>query len=178
MVIQKSFGQILLPNDPGAPLQAGTKQYIDAATGACQPLDADLTTIAGLSQTTGNVITSNGTAWTSAAPVPPVWSSFVETLVDGTTISPDCVNGAIRVGSLTSLSQNTTLNAPANGAVGATYRAQITAFGGNWTITLSGWVGTTDNSTAAVTVPSGKTISILGEYCGAGWLYGGYTLQA
>lgn len=31
MVVQKSFGQIQLPNDPGAVLQAGTKQYIDAA---------------------------------------------------------------------------------------------------------------------------------------------------
>jgi hypothetical protein len=107
------------------------------------------------------------------------FSTQVETLADGSTISPNANNGDTKVGSCTSLSQSTTLNAPANGYVGATYRAQLTASGtGPWVITLSGWVGTTDNSTATISLPTGKTVSILGEYCGAGWLYGGYTLQS
>jgi hypothetical protein len=118
-----------------------------------------------------------GMAW-GAAPGGS-WSTQVETLSDGSSISPNANSGATKVGSCTSLSQSTTLNAPSNGYVGATYRAQLTASGtGPWTITLSGWVGTTDNSTAAISLPTGKTVSILGEYCGAGWLYGGYTLQA
>lgn len=107
------------------------------------------------------------------------WSTQVETLSDGSSISPNANSGSTKVGSCTSLSQSTTLNAPANGYVGATYRAQLTASGtGPWVITLSGWLGTTDNATSTISLPTGKTVSILGEYCGAGWLYGGYTLQA
>lgn len=107
------------------------------------------------------------------------WSTQVETLADGATVSPNANSGNTKAGSCTSLSQSTTLNAPANGYVGATYRAQLTASGtGPWVITLSGWVGTTDNATSTISLPTGKTVSILGEYCGAGWLYGGYTLQA
>jgi hypothetical protein len=160
-----------------------TSPVINSPTGivasdvGAQPLDGDLTAIAALTQTSGYVITSNGTTWTAAAPTAS-WSTFVETLADGSTLSPDCQNGLIRVGSCSSLSQNTTLNAPANGSVGATYRAQITAFSGNWVVTFSGWLGTTDNATSSITVPTGKTASILGEYCAAGWMYGGYTLQA
>jgi hypothetical protein len=178
MVIQKSFGQILLPNDPGAALQAGTKQYVDTAIGTCQALNSSLTAIAGLAPSTGQTAVWNGTTWVAGLPLGDNWSDLVETLADGSTISPNCNSGAIRVGSCTSLSQDTTLNAPANGAVGATYRAQITAFSTTRNITLSGWVGTTDNSTTAIVVPAGKTVSVLGEYCAAGWLYGGYTLQA
>lgn len=49
MVVQKSFGQILLPNDPGAPLQAGTKQYIDAGDAANVPTTRQVIAGTGLS---------------------------------------------------------------------------------------------------------------------------------
>ncbi|HEX4395447.1 MAG TPA: hypothetical protein VH084_28535 [Mycobacterium sp.] len=125
------------------------------------------------------VADSTQTSGLSWVPVPaPDWAGQIETLADGTTISPDCVNGAIKGGSCDSLSSSTTLNAPANGAICAVYRAQITAIGGSWTITLSGWLGTTDNATTAVVIPTGKTASFIGEFCSNGWLYGGYTIQS
>jgi len=62
-VVVKSFAQIQLPTDPGAVLQAGTKQYIDAADATKQPLDSDLTTLAGLTATTDSFIQSKASAW-------------------------------------------------------------------------------------------------------------------
>jgi hypothetical protein len=119
---------------------------------------------------------TTGLSWVPAPA--PAWSGQVETLADSATLNPDAQNGAIKGGSCASLSSDTTLNAPANGAVLAVYRVQITASGGSRTVTLSGWTGTSDNATSAVVVPSGKTASIIGEYCVNGWLYGGYTLQS
>lgn len=46
----------------------GDRAYTDAAVAARQPLDADLTTIAGLTATTSNVIQSVGSAWASRTP--------------------------------------------------------------------------------------------------------------
>src|SRR5882724_8941676 len=68
MVVQKSFAQIKLPNDPGGVLEAGTKQYIDAGDATKQPLDTDLTAIAGLTATTDNFIVSVSSTWASRTP--------------------------------------------------------------------------------------------------------------
>lgn len=143
-----------------------------------QPLDGDLTAIAALTQTSGNVLTSNGTAWTSAVPAPPVWSAKVETIADSSSMTGDSASGATQVGVCTSLSQNTVINAPANGYVGAPYRYIITATGGTRTVTPSGFAASTDNGSGAViSVSAGKTISVFAQYVGSsGWLYGGYEL--
>jgi hypothetical protein len=68
MTVVKSFAQIQLPSDPAGVLQAGTKQYIDAGDAASQPLDSDLTIIAGLTATTNNMIMSVSSAWASRTP--------------------------------------------------------------------------------------------------------------
>lgn len=61
----KSFQQIQLPNDPAAALQAGTRQYIDTAVATTQPLDSDLTAIAGISPANDDVIQRKAGAWTN-----------------------------------------------------------------------------------------------------------------
>lgn len=67
-MVLKSFPQIQLPNDPAASLQTGTKQYIDAADATKQPLDSDLTTIAGLTATSDNFMVAASSAWASRTP--------------------------------------------------------------------------------------------------------------
>lgn len=70
----KSFVQLKVPTDPGAALEVGTQQYIDAGlagksdtghnhTGTYQPLDSDLTTIAAISTGTGGVVATDGSGW-------------------------------------------------------------------------------------------------------------------
>lgn len=56
MVVQKSFGQILLPNDPGAALQASTKQYVDN-----NYVPTTTTVSAGTGLTGGGALSSNQT---------------------------------------------------------------------------------------------------------------------
>lgn len=64
----KSFPAIQLPADAAAALQAVTKQQFDAAVAGGQPLDADLTTIAGLTATTNNFMVAVSSAWASVTP--------------------------------------------------------------------------------------------------------------
>lgn len=59
---------IVLPGDPTASGQATNKNYVDTGLATKQPLDADLTTIAGLTATTDNMIQSVGSAWASRTP--------------------------------------------------------------------------------------------------------------
>ena len=59
MVVQKSFGQIQLPNDPGGVLQAGTKQYIDAGDAANTPTTRQI--IAGTGLTGGGTLAADRT---------------------------------------------------------------------------------------------------------------------
>ena len=55
-------------NVPTDPRHATSKGYVDGLLANKQPLDADLTAIAALVATTGNMILSAGSAWTSATP--------------------------------------------------------------------------------------------------------------
>jgi hypothetical protein len=223
--------QILLPNDPASSLQAATKQYVDNGLGGRQPVDADLTaiavltptdgdvlqrvsgswvnrtvaqlksalgytasdvgaqpvdtdltTIAGLTPTDGDVLQRVSGAWTSgppAAPDPPAWSTHVETLTDSTSVTPDALSGLIQVGVWTCATATPTLNPPDNGSQGQTYRVIVLGSGADRVITLSGFVASTDDPTAAVTVPSGKWCSLIFEYISAiGWLYEGKKTQS
>jgi hypothetical protein len=69
-------GTPALPNGTTATTQSAadnttklaTTAYVDTGLGGKQPLDSDLTTIAGLTATTGNMILSASSAWTSATP--------------------------------------------------------------------------------------------------------------
>ena len=61
-------GLLTLSADPSLALHAATKQYVDTQRDTRQPLDTDLTTIAGLTATTGNLIQSVGSAWASQTP--------------------------------------------------------------------------------------------------------------
>ena len=63
-----AYHPLALPADPASALHAATKQYVDAQRDSRQPLDTDLTTIAGLTATTDNVIQSVGSAWASRTP--------------------------------------------------------------------------------------------------------------
>ncbi len=47
---------------------AANKEYVDTQLGTKQPLDSDLTTIAGLTPTTDNFMVANASAWASRTP--------------------------------------------------------------------------------------------------------------
>lgn len=57
-----------LPTDPAAALQAATKQYVDAGDAARQPLDSDLTDIAGLTVVNDSVMQGKAGAWAVRTP--------------------------------------------------------------------------------------------------------------
>lgn len=63
-----NLAPVHLPADSASALDAATKQQMDAADATKQPLDSDLTTIAGLTATTDNIIQSVGSAWASRTP--------------------------------------------------------------------------------------------------------------
>jgi hypothetical protein len=143
-----------------------------------QPLAGKLTDIAALTATSGNVITGNGTTWTSAAPASPAFSARVETIASSSSLTGNSASGATQVGVCTALTSDAAVNAPSNGTVGAPYRYILTASGATRICTPTGFAGSTDNGTGtAISVPSGKTVSIFAQYIGSsGWLYGGYEL--
>jgi uncharacterized Zn ribbon protein len=153
---------------------------ITASDVGAQAASSKLTDIAALTATSGNVITGNGTTWTSAAPAASPWSARVETIADSSSLTGDSASGATQVGVCTALTSDAAVNAPSNGYVGAPYRYVITASGGTRVCTPTGFAASTDNgSGAAISVPSGKTVSIFAQYIGtSGWLYGGYELLA
>jgi hypothetical protein len=148
----------------------------DLALGSVyQPLDADLTAIAALSPSEGQVLTFASSTWTAADPSGGSdWSDEVETLADSATLSPDAVSGAVKCGVCTALNQDASLSAPINGSQGQTYRAIIKANAANRTITFSGFVASSDWSTAAYTITSGKWGIFSFVYVSAiGWLIAG-----
>jgi len=174
------FGdQILLPFDPSNVLHAATKQYVDAGLSGKQAADTELAAIAALAPTSGNVITGNGTTWLSSAPAVPAFSTRVETIADSASLTGNSASGATQVGVTSALTQNAAVNPPSNGTIGAPYRYIITASGGTRTVTPTGFAASTDDGDGvAISVASGKTVSIFAEYIGSGgWLYGGYKLQ-
>jgi len=59
---------VTLPADGSSALHAATKQQMDAADATKQPLDSDLTTIAGLTATTDNFMVAASSAWASRTP--------------------------------------------------------------------------------------------------------------
>jgi hypothetical protein len=107
-----------------------------------------------------------------------VWSDRVETLADGSSVSPNALNGLIQVGVWTCATATPTLNAPSNGATGQPYRVQILASGANRVISLSGIAASTDDLVTAITVVQNKWTSLFLEYFDtAGWVYMGKKAQ-
>lgn len=120
------------------------------------------------------IYNSTATRWQYCAPPTSGWADRVETLTDGTSVSPNANNGFTQAGIWVCATATPTLFAPANGSQGQTYRAIINASGAIRVITLSGFVASTDDPTSSVTIASGKWMSLLFEYISAvGWLYEG-----
>jgi hypothetical protein len=112
MVLIKSFAQVQLPNDPGAVLQAGTKQYIDTA---------DATKASATHTHAESDVTSLTTDLSAKAPTASptftgtaTFAKMVQVpvaLTDATTIAVDASLGnTYRV----TLAGNRTLGAPSN----------------------------------------------------------------
>lgn len=117
---------------------------------------------------------STAARWQYSAPPTSGWADRVETLTDGSSVSPNANNGFTQAGIWVCATATPTLFAPANGSQGQTYRVIVNASGAQRVITLSGFVASTDDPTSAVTVASGKWVSLLFEYISAvGWLYEG-----
>lgn len=120
------------------------------------------------------IYNSTATRWQYCAPPTSGWADRVETLTDGTSVSPNANNGFTQAGIWVCATATPTLFAPANGSQGQIYRAIINASGAIRVITLSGFVASTDDPTSSVTIASGKWMSLLFEYISAvGWLYEG-----
>lgn len=120
------------------------------------------------------IYNSTATRWQYCAPPTSGWADRIETLTDGTSVSPNANNGFTQAGIWVCATATPTLFAPANGSQGQIYRAIINASGAIRVITLSGFVASTDDPTSSVTIASGKWMSLLFEYISAvGWLYEG-----
>jgi len=160
MTVVKSFAQIQLPNDPGAVLQAGTKQYIDAADATkansththaesdVTSLTSDLALKAPLASPT-----FTGTATFAKMVQAPVTLTFVGA---GTTLVDASLGNTFR---MTFGAGNTTMGAPSNPTDGQMILFEIKQDGtGSRTITWNAaYVWGTDVPVPVLTTTANKT---------------------
>lgn len=152
MVARVFTQQIVVPNDPGTALEVSTKQYADTK--------ALLTHSHSYSDITG-------------IPDP------VVTVTDSTSVTPDAAFGDSKV-FIWAMGANSTLFALSNPDQGQIVRVCIQATGGsNRVLTLSGFIGSTDFGTSAITILSGKWLTLSFQYLSAiGWQIVGKVMQA
>lgn len=131
MVI-KAFQQIQLPSDPAGVLQAGTKQYVDAADALKAPLASP--TFTGLVTAVRVVKTPQTAAYTS-------------------TITLDASTGDAFVITATA---NMHLASPSNPTNGQMLVVEVLASGGAWTVTIDGPTLLTTGLTQNLVVQSGQ----------------------
>lgn len=168
-------------------LEAGTDFYsIAAANAAFQPLDSDLTTIAGLTATTDNFIVSVASAWASRTPAQvrttlglvigtnvQAWDTDLDTWATITPGTGVATALAINVGSVGAF-------ITFNGALGTPSSGTVTNLTGTASININGTVGATTpaagtftTATANSFVPNANTVPSNGLYLPAantlGW---------
>lgn len=103
----------------------------------------------------------------------------VFTITDSSSVTPDALSGVAKVFIWTVAAGNATLNAPSSPAQGQIVRVCMKASGANRTITLSGFIGSTDYSTAAITITSTKWLTLSFQYISdIGWQIVGKVTQA
>ena len=101
------------------------------------------------------------------------------TVASAATYTPDAASGRTVAWKLTANAGNFTLAAPINGLDMQVVRIAVLASGGARTVTLSGFIGSTNYPTTAFTVPSGKWWTGTFEYISEiGWQYVGQAVQA
>jgi len=150
MVARVFTQQIQLPNDPGAPLEVSTKQYAD---------------------TKAAVVHTHTYSDITGIPDP------VVTITDSTSVTPDAAFGDAKV-FIWTMAANSTLNAPSNPDQGQIIRVCVKAVGAH-TLILSGFIGSTDYSTATVSIASGKWWTGSFQYLSdIGWQIVGKVMQA
>lgn len=168
-------------------LEAGTDFYsISAANAAFQPLDTDLTTIAGLTATTDNFLVSVASAWASRTPTQvrttlglvvgtnvQAWDADLDTWATVTPGTGVATALAINVGSAGAF-------VTFNGAVGTPSSGTVTNLTGTASININGTVGATTPAAGTFTtaiansfVPNANTVPSNGLYLPAantlGW---------
>jgi hypothetical protein len=144
--------QIQVPNDPGSALEVSTKQYAD---------------------TKAAVVHSHAYSDITGVPDP------VSTITDSSSVTPDANFGSSKVFMWTVALGNAVLNAPSNPDEGQIIRVCMKASGAIRTITLTGFIASTDYSTAAIAIPSGKWLTLSFQYIAdIGWQIVGKVLQA
>jgi hypothetical protein len=105
----------------------------------------------------------------------------VTTVPDAAVVTPNALKGMARLflWVCAQAAGTGTLTAPINGAEGQIVTVSIKASGGQKVISLSGFIGSTDFSTAAVTIPAGKWWTGAFLYLpDIGWQVVGKVLQA
>lgn len=153
-----------------------------------QPLDSDLTTIAALTPGAGNVMAADGSGWVSKsytalktslalteADVSGLTTDLaalartVTTITHASSVTPDALSGNA-VAYVWTMTGSATIVAPINPVQMQIIRVAFLASGGAWVLTFSGFVGSTDFSTAAITMTSGKWLTMSFQYLSAiGW---------
>jgi hypothetical protein len=159
-----SDGDVLVADSTQA---AGMAWTTPAASGVASVTAADGTI------TVDNTDPANPTV--AVGDVPGVaWPDRVETLADASSFQPDCLSGLIQVSRCGGQTQDATLFAPNNPSPAQTWRFHTKANGADWVITPSGFVASTDWSTAPITVPQGSFLIFTAVYEGAvGWIVAG-----
>lgn len=152
-------------------LAAGLQASLDAK----QPLDGDLTTIAGLTATTDNIIQSVGSAWASRTP-----TQAKAALSLGNVDNTSDANKPVSTATQTALDLKADLSITANGQSGTTYTLVLTDAGKVIECNNASAITLTVPTNASVAFPTGTVIEVYQQ--GAGQITvtaaGGVTLRA
>lgn len=136
------YTPIALPADPTAPLQAATKQYVDAADALKQSMSA-------------KGAASGYASLDAASRVPSAQMPYVLAAIRTGTVSTSLTIDAAGAGNVVDLTAtgNITLNAPTNPVNGQQLRVNVLASGAARTVTWSGVVASTGLTLGAYSVP-------------------------
>jgi hypothetical protein len=167
---------VILPGDPAAPLQAGTKQYIDAgdAFAVTSVTAADSSIVVAGTATAPTVAV--GTILFSALPT----RTYAVTDVTGTGQSVQLAtnSGQYQTAVWSAGTADATMLAPTDMSVGDRLVVLVRAVSAARVITPSGFIASTDFSTSARTVTSGKTAIFTLACISSGVMVAGYLVQA
>ena len=163
---------IVLPGNPAAALQAVPQQYCDTKVASVTAADSSI------------VVAGTSTAPTVAvgtityATLPTRTYSVTDVTGSGQSVQLATNSGQYQTAVWTMATADATMLAPTDMSVGDTLKVFVRASGAARTVTPSGFIASTDFSTAARTIASGKTAIFTFACVSSGAMVAGYLVQA